>query len=58
MTRGELVTQIGQLKAQKNHEQDKIVAAETNIIRLSRQIRELKRQVNAASPLAPEGTQT
>ena len=55
MTRDELITQIGQLKAQKNHEQDKIVVAETNIIRLNRKIRELKRQIFAALPLAPEG---
>ncbi|WOC15071.1 hypothetical protein [Pseudochrobactrum sp. MP213Fo] len=55
MTRGELILQIGQLEAARNQEQNKIIAAETNIIRLTRQIRELKRQVYAASPLAPEG---
>lgn len=55
MTRHEIIADIGRLEAEKNKERDKIVAAETNIIRLTRQIRELKRQVYAASPLAPEG---
>ena len=55
MTRHEIIADIGRLEAEKNKERDKIVAAETNIIRLRRKIRELKRQVFAASPLAPEG---
>ncbi|UCA47694.1 hypothetical protein [Pseudochrobactrum sp. XF203] len=55
MTRDELIVQIGLLKAEEKQEQSKIATAETNIIRLRRKIRELKRQVFKASPLAPEG---
>ena len=55
MTRDELIVQIGLLKAEEKQEQSKIATAETNMIRLRRRIRELKRQVFAASPLAPEG---
>lgn len=55
MTRDEIIAYIGRLEAEKNKERDKIIAAETNIIRLRRKIRELKRQVFSASPLAPEG---
>ncbi|QVQ37744.1 hypothetical protein KHQ08_06905 [Pseudochrobactrum algeriensis] len=54
MTRSEIIAYIGRLEAEKNKERDKIVAAETNIIRLRRKIRELKRQVFNASPLAPK----
>ena len=55
MTRDELIVQIGLLKAEDKQEQFKIATDETNIIRLRRKIRELKRQVFNASPLAPEG---
>lgn len=55
MTRDELIVQIGLLKAEDKQEQFKIATDETNIIRLRRKIRELKRQVFNATPLVPEG---
>lgn len=55
MTRDELIVQIGLLKAEDKQEQSKIATPEPNIIRLRREIRELKRQVFNATPLVPEG---
>ena len=55
MNRAELIEKVARLKEDRKVALNLQATAETRVIGLSRQIRNLEREFFAASPLAPEG---